>query len=102
MLRSALMLSVLSVLPLAAQSNNWTPLFNGKDLTGWQHVGPGEVAVDSGVMVTKGGMGLLWYTPRKFGNAVIRVVYKTKDQQSNSGVFIRVPVEPAEPWMPVY
>ena len=107
MLRSIMTLTVLSVLsalsvPLTAQSNGWTPLFNGKDLTGWQHVGPGEIVVDSGVMMTKGGMGLLWYGPRKFGNAVIRVVYKTKDKQSNSGVFIRVPVEPTEPWMPVY
>jgi len=22
------------------QKDNWKPLFNGKDLTGWKHVGP--------------------------------------------------------------
>ncbi len=88
--------------PMTAQSPPWTPLFNGKDLTGWEHVGPGEVVVDSGMMMTRGGMGLLWYTPKKIGNSVIRVVYKTRDKQSNSGIFIRVPREPTEPWLPVY
>lgn len=31
-------------------------------------------------------MGLLWYTPEKIGNAVIRVVYKPVENSSNSGV----------------
>jgi hypothetical protein len=47
-------------------------------------------------------MGLLWYTPNKMGNCVIRVVYKTAGEKSaNSGVFIRIPEKPTEPWMPV-
>jgi hypothetical protein len=84
-----------------AQSPQWTPLFNGKDLSGWEHVGPGEVVVDSGIMMTRSGMGLLWYTPKKIGNSVIRVVYKPKDK-AGSGVFIRIPLEPTEPWLPVH
>lgn len=79
----------------------WTPLFNGKDLSGWDHVGPGRFFVDSGTLRTEGGMGLLWYTGAKIGDAVIRVVYKNVSPASNSGVFIRIPERPTEPWMPV-
>jgi len=36
------------------------------------------------------------------GNCVIRVVYKMRDNNDNSGVFIRIPIEPREEWMPVH
>ena len=78
------------------------PLFNGKDLTGWKHVGPGEMTVEDGLIHTHGGMGLLYWTGGKLGNCRIRVVFKMKDHNSNSGVFIRIPIEPREPWMPVH
>lgn len=80
--------------------SEWKPLFNGKNLDGWKHVGPGEFVVENGVLKSVGGMGLLWYTGEKFGNSVIRVVYKVSGD-SNSGVFIRIPEQPTEPWMPV-
>ena len=40
----------------------WKPLFNGKDLTGWKHVGPGNMTVENGLIQTHGGMGLLYWT----------------------------------------
>lgn len=80
--------------------SDWQPLFNGKNLEGWKHVGPGEFVVENGVLKSVGGMGLLWYTGGKFDNSVIRVVYKVSGD-SNSGVFIRIPEQPTEPWMPV-
>ena len=79
----------------------WKQLWNGKDLTNWQHVGPGRFVVENGLLKTEGGMGLLWYTPQEFGNCVIRVVYKTGKKSDNSGVFIRIPDKPTEAWMPV-
>ncbi|HKV70822.1 MAG TPA: DUF1080 domain-containing protein [Gemmatimonadales bacterium] len=85
-------------MPAAAQTG--TPLFNGT-LSGWEHVGPGSFTVDTGVLMTHGGMGLLWYPRRKLGNEVIRVVFWPSDSSSNSGVFIRIPEKPTEPWMPV-
>jgi 3-keto-disaccharide hydrolase len=84
-----------------AQDSGWQQLFNGKDLTSWEHVGPGSFAVKDGLLVSHGGMGLLWYTGQKFGNVTIRVVFKTIRNTSNSGVFIRIPEKPTEPWMPV-
>src|ERR1700735_1391626 len=89
-------------LALQAQSNQWQQLFNGKDLTGWKHVGPGGDTVEDGLIKTHGGMGLLYWTGGKLGNCVIRVVYKMRDFNDNSGVFIRIPIEPREPWMPVH
>jgi hypothetical protein len=83
------------------QNDEWLQLFNGKDLTGWKHVGPGEQYVEDGLIKSHGGMGLLYYRGAKFGNCVIRVVYRMRDENSNSGVFIRIPIEPREEWMPV-
>ena len=85
-----------------AQDGQWKQLFNGKDLTGWKHVGPGNMIVSDGLIETQGGMGLLYWTGGKVGDCVIRVVYKMRDHNSNSGVFIRVPIEPREEWMPVH
>jgi hypothetical protein len=86
-----------------AQSGEWKQLFNGKDLTGWKHVGPGEDTVTSdGLIQTHGGMGLLYWTGGKVGNCVIRVVFKMRDKNDNSGVYIRIPIEPREAWMPVH
>jgi len=84
-----------------AQTPAWKQLFNGKDLTGWKHVGPGDMTVEDGLIRTYGGMGLLYWTGGKFGNCRIHVVYKMRDFNDNSGVFIRIPIEPREPWMPV-
>ena len=88
-------------LPINAQTDDWKQLFDGKDLTGWKHVGPGYMTVEDGLIRTHGGMGLLYWTGGKLGDCEIRVVYKMRDQNDNSGVFIRIPIEPREEWMPV-
>src|SRR5579864_8940188 len=72
----------------------WRQLFNGKDLTGWKHVGPGGDTVEDGLIRTHGGMGLLFWTGGKIGDCVIHVVYKMRDENDNSGVFVRIPLEP--------
>jgi hypothetical protein len=97
-----LLLAALPALPLPAQPDPWRQLFNGKDLTGWKHVGPGGMTVEKGLLRTHGGMGLLYWTGGKLGNCVIRVVYRMRDHNDNSGVFVRIPLEPREEWMPVH
>lgn len=92
----------LSAPPGRAQADHWKQLFNGKDLTGWEHVGPGRFVVENGMLRTEGGMGLLWYTKQKIGNAVMRVVFQLTHNDDDSGVFIRIPERPTEPWMPVH
>jgi hypothetical protein len=90
---------VLATTILYAQE--WVPIFNGENLDGWEHVGDGRFVVEDGLLKTEGGMGLLWYTPQKFENAQIKVVYRGAET-NNSGVFIRIPEKPTEPWMPVH
>ena len=97
-----LALAALAALPAAAQEEGWKQLFNGKDLTGWKHVGPGKMYVEDGLIKTDGGMGLLYWTGGKVSDCVIRVVFRMRDKNDNSGVFIRIPLEPREEWMPVH
>jgi hypothetical protein len=99
-LLSTLLLAGL-VCPSTLRAADWKPLFDGKDMTGWEHVGPGGFVLEDGMLKSQGGMGLLWYTGEKFGNAKIRVVYKLMQKETNSGVYIRIPLKPTEPWMPV-
>ena len=95
------LLLALSLMPGQALAQQWKQLFDGKDLNGWKHVGPGGMKVVNGLIETYGGMGLLYWTGGKVGNCVIRVVYRMRDKNDNSGVFIRIPIEPHEAWMPV-
>ena len=37
----------------AGQSATWRPLFNGRDLTGWKHVGAGKFVVQDGALTTR-------------------------------------------------
>lgn len=83
------------------QTKEWRQLFNGKDLSGWEQVGPGKFVVENGQLKTEGGMGMILYPAEKFGNSVIRVVYTVKDNDVNSGVFIRLPEKPADEWQAV-
>jgi hypothetical protein len=78
-------------------------LFNGKDMDGWEHVGPGEFVVEDGKLKTRGGMGLLWYTREAFGDCVLRIEYMTTAPDTNSGVFIRIdPSGTVDEWYAVH
>jgi 3-keto-disaccharide hydrolase len=102
-LRAVLVTTTAAMLLAGAKPEpEWKQLFNGKDLTGWKHVGPGEMTVTDGLIETNGGMGLLYWTGGKIGHCKLRVVFKMRDFNDNSGVFIRIPLEPREPWMPVH
>jgi len=85
---------------LAAQQSS-RALFNGRNLDGWQQVGPGSFVVKDGMLKTQGGMGMLWYKREKIGQATIRVVFRLMGKEADSGVFIRIPERPTEPWMPI-
>ncbi len=106
------LLAFLSAMSFAADSadqnvctgnpNQWRQLYNGKDLKGWKHVGPGYMTVEKdGLIHTHGGMGLLYWTGGKIGNCILHTVWRMRDENDNSGVFIRIPIPPTEPWMPV-
>jgi len=98
------LLSTITVLGtvLGLSNKSVKQLFNGRDMDGWEHTGPGKFVVENGVLRTEGHMGLLWYTREKFGNCVIRVVYKATSDESNSGIYIRIADKPNDPWFAVH
>lgn len=101
-MKNKICLFIVLLLSFSLHAQNWKPLFNGKDLTGWKHVGGGSRFVENGLLASKGGMGLLYWTGGKLGNCQIKVVYKMQKFNSNAGIFVKVPIEPKEEWMPVF
>jgi hypothetical protein len=98
-MKLVLLLLSLAVAPLfAVEDSKWQPIFDGKATNGWEMIGPGELRLEKGELVTYGGMGMLWYSQKKFGNCQIRVVFKLSKPKDNSGVFIRIPERPKEPF----
>jgi hypothetical protein len=98
--KNALLIAAVLTLPLTSSADT-RQLFNGRDLTDWKHVGAGSFVIEDGLLHPKGGVGLLWFAGGKVGDAVVRVVYKVKKRTDNSGVFVRIPAPPQDPWMPV-
>jgi sugar phosphate isomerase/epimerase len=63
---------------------------------GWNHYGPGYFELDpkTGVLKSQGGMGLLWYSVKKYRDFVLELYFKCSKQETNSGIFLRVPEVP--------
>jgi hypothetical protein len=65
----------------------------GKVDPGWLHIGWGGFVVDDGALRTEcdpKGLGLLVFKKERLGNCQIRVVFKSKDEKSNAGVYVRM------------
>jgi hypothetical protein len=63
---------------------------------GWNHYGPGYFELDpqTGILKSHGGMGLLWYSAKQYGDFILELEYMCADEMTNSGVFLRVPAMP--------
>ena len=88
--------------PSPARAGAWRSIFDGTTKDGWEMVGPGDLRLEDGALVTHGGMGLLWYSKEQFGDCQLRVVFKLTRPEDNSGIFIRIPAPPADPWFAVH
>src|SRR5688500_5981642 len=65
----------------------------GKVDPNWVHVGYGGFVIEDGALKTEcdpKGLGLLVYNKEKLGNCQVRVVFKTKDERANAGVYVRI------------
>lgn len=79
----------------------FTPLFDGATLDGWQQAGPDGFTVVDGMLQSSGGMGLLWYTKKQFGDFILKIDWKVLHIDDNSGVFLRFPDPGNDPWVAV-
>lgn len=85
---------LLGIASAPAVEKGFVPLFNGRDLTGWQIMkgkGPGYV-VENGVLVCPADGGGNLFTDREYANFVLRFEFKL-EENSNNGVGIRAPLE---------
>ena len=79
----------------------FTPLFDGATMDGWQQAGPSGFSVVDGMLQSSGGMGLLWYTRKEFGDFILKTDWKVLHLDDNSGVFVRFPDPGNDPWVAV-
>lgn len=85
-------LSLLFVLPAIAADAEWTNLFNGKNLEGWErHSGTAEYRVEDGAIVGKtvaGSPNTFLCTKREYGDFILEFEFKVAGNM-NSGVQFR-------------
>jgi len=83
-------LSGLELSQLGAAERGWIPLFNGKDLSGWQAQGAERWVVEDGAILGESTAGKYGYltTEKTYRDFVLRLRFKC-ETDSNSGVFTR-------------
>jgi hypothetical protein len=72
-------------------NDEFTYLFDGQSIDGWSMAGTGNFVLfeyDKSLQ-SEGGMGLLWYTKKKYKDFVLIVDWKVSRRNDNSGVFVR-------------
>jgi len=81
--------------PPAPSRDAWQPLFNGRNLEGWEAVGPGLWTAENGELVMRrppSDRGGGWLVTRKnYGDFLLRFELKPGHHLYNSGVLIRDP-----------
>jgi hypothetical protein len=92
-MRPLLALAACLLLPatLAAQPRpEWTPLFNGKDLTGWTNINtdPDTWFVKDGMLRTTGKPLGVMCSNKMYENFVLHIEWMHHEAGGNSGVFI--------------
>ena len=85
-----LMLSLILAAPLVAQEGGFTPLFNGKDLTGWVNVNcaPETWTVKEGLLHCDGVPTGALRTERQYENFILELEWRHLKPGGNAGVFI--------------
>lgn len=73
-----------------AAEENWTPLFNGKDLSGWVavNVAPNTFTAKDGMIVSTGIPTGTMRTQRMYENFIMEVEWRHMQPMGNAGVFI--------------
>jgi hypothetical protein len=74
----------------------WTPLFNGKDLSGWTVVHDATFAVTNGNLRLVTGMGWL-RTEKEYSDFILELEWRALDSGYDSGIFLRAGLD-GKPW----
>ena len=71
-------------------AEDMTPLFNGKDLTGWVpvNIAPGTFSVKDGVLITTGSPVGVIRTEKMYENCIIELEWRHMTSGGNSGLFL--------------
>ncbi len=67
----------------------------------WKQSGPGKFSVENDIATSEGGMGMMWYAGKSYGNATFDVEFKLPNPKWNSGIFVRFPDPGNDPWVAV-
>ncbi len=88
--RSMVILLWIFVCAVAQAGDNWVPLFNGKDLSGWRAYGKEKWAVENGTLLGEGLTDKYGYlvTEKTYKDFLLRVKFKC-EKLGNYGVFLR-------------
>ncbi len=89
---TSLAIAIIALAAAQALAAEWKPLFNGKDLSGWQAVdGPmSSWKVEDGLLYCSGGGGGWLSTDRQYANFELELEFRVPPE-GNSGVFLRAP-----------
>ncbi len=76
-----------------AEEKGFVPLFNGRDLQGWQIIGgkPEGWTVKDGILSTKAAQGGWLMTDREYSDFELKLEYRVT-KKGNSGVALRAPL----------
>ena len=92
--RIAVFLAALLVVSACGAEPGFVPLFNGKNLDGWQIVGQkgSGYIVENGLLVCPADGGGNLFTTREYANFILRFEFRLFEG-SNNGIGIRAPLE---------
>jgi hypothetical protein len=94
---TAVALTALWAAPAAADSKGYQFIFDGspESFANWTQAPGGSFQLrDDGTMVSDGGLGMLWYEAKEYGDFSLKLQFRderTDAGYSNSGVFVRFP-----------
>lgn len=96
-MKKNLLLAVSFLFCLIASSQNWKPLFNGKDISGWKQLnGKAKFAVEKGEIAGRtvfGEANSFLVTEKEYGDFILEFEFKV-DSTMNSGVQFRSESKP--------
>ncbi len=94
-------LAIFLALSAAFAGENWAPLFNGKDLTGWRAHGNEKWVVENGAILGEAATDKYGYlvTEKTYRDFELRLKFKC-DAPGNYGVFIRSRIKGEGKWGP--